>query len=121
MFGVGRAADMAIVDTVWGRLTRFNAPRRSPDDGPSLPLRVATLALRWLVLAAILVLNAVLALGGVLGKFVTRLNRTLGFDVKDGQSAAIRFPKSGPYDERLGYAAVPDFINSLTNQRYGIE
>src|SRR5215208_5159655 len=72
MFGVGRAADMAIVDTVWGRLTRFNAPRRSPGDGPSLPLRLATLALRSLVLVGILVLNALLALGGVLGKFLTR-------------------------------------------------
>jgi membrane peptidoglycan carboxypeptidase len=33
---------------------------------------------------------------------------------KPGASTAILFPKAGPYDQRLGYAALPQFISRLS-------
>lgn len=167
---------MTIVDTVWGRLTRFNPPRRKPEDRPSFLSRFATAALRWLILAGVLALSGLLVLIGAVRRSLTRidarprrrvrqrrypllygiaalrwavlagvvavvgwaalwemrtsqveatlftrLNRGMTFDVKDGPSEAIRFPKHGPYDERLGYVALPQFINSLTGHHYAVE
>src|SRR5213075_1015153 len=37
----------------------------------------------------------------------TRLDRGMSFGAQPGPSEAIRFPKHGPYDERLGYVALP--------------
>ena len=34
----------------------------------------------------------------------------LKFHVEPGPSDAIRFPATGPYDARLGYDRLPDFI-----------
>ena len=50
-----------------------------------------------------------------------RLAAGLRFAVKDGPSEAIRFPKSGPYDERLGYIALPEFINLLTARGFAVD
>jgi membrane peptidoglycan carboxypeptidase len=36
-------------------------------------------------------------------------------------SPDVRFPRHGPYDRRLGYAALPDFIGSLRARGYTIE
>jgi membrane peptidoglycan carboxypeptidase len=43
-----------------------------------------------------------------------RLNDDLNFQVEPGSNDAIRFPKSGPYDERLGYTRLPDFMERLS-------
>ena len=40
------------------------------------------------------------------------------FGVDAGPSDAIRFPHSGPYDERLGYRRLPDYIERLQAQGY---
>src|SRR4051794_6789126 len=46
------------------------------------------------------------------------LARGMTFAVENGPSRAIEFPKTGPYDERLGYTRLSDFISSLTLNRY---
>jgi membrane peptidoglycan carboxypeptidase len=43
-----------------------------------------------------------------------------GFSVDAGASDAIRFPHTGPYDERLGYHDLPAFIERLEPQGYTI-
>src|SRR5690348_8491961 len=49
------------------------------------------------------------------------LARGMTFAVENGPSPAIEFPKTGPYDERLGYTRLPDFISSLTLNRYAVD
>ncbi|CAN7263679.1 MULTISPECIES: transglycosylase domain-containing protein [unclassified Variovorax] len=44
--------------------------------------------------------------------------RDARFSVDAGASAAIRFPHSGPYDERLGYRQLPNYIERLQAQGY---
>jgi membrane peptidoglycan carboxypeptidase len=44
--------------------------------------------------------------------------RDARFSVDAGASDAIRFPQSGPYDERLGYRQLPDYIERLQAQGY---
>ncbi len=42
------------------------------------------------------------------------------FSVDSGASDAIRFPRTGPYDERLGYHQLPDYIQRLQPQGYDV-
>jgi len=43
------------------------------------------------------------------------------FTVQPGHNTSLRFPADGPYDQRLGYARLPDFIKSLNAQGYQVE
>ncbi|WP_395322208.1 transglycosylase domain-containing protein [Variovorax sp. UC74_104] len=78
--------------------------------------------------------GAGLAMGGALAVFVADelktsrlqsalwhdLARDARFSVDAGPSDAIRFPRAGPYDERLGYRQLPDFIERLQRQGYAV-
>src|SRR3981081_2701137 len=46
----------------------------------------------------------------------TRIDRAMSAAVQPGSNDSIRFPKHGPYDERLGYVALPEFISALTGR-----
>ncbi|HEX5454445.1 MAG TPA: transglycosylase domain-containing protein [Stellaceae bacterium] len=118
---------MAIVDTVWGRLTRFNAPH-SPTDRKRRFFTVlgAVRAARWLTLAAVLAGIAWAAAwemrtSRIEAWLFARLDRTMDYSVKPGASPAIEFPKTGPYDARYGYSELPDFISALEAHRYRID
>src|SRR5262249_49411638 len=45
---------------------------------------------------------------------LTRIAREVTFPLAAGPSQAIRFPTGGPFDERLGYTRLPDFIARLS-------
>lgn len=47
-------------------------------------------------------------------------DRKLHYAVQPGPSDAIRFPGDGPYDRRLGYHALPQFLARLTAQDWKI-
>src|SRR6266851_406154 len=51
----------------------------------------------------------------------SHLNSGMNVALQPGPSESIRFPKSGPYDERLGYSQLPEFITSLTERRYAVD
>ena len=51
----------------------------------------------------------------------TRINHSMTVSAQSGPNDSIRFPKSGPYDERLGYSALPQFISALTSHHYAVE
>src|SRR5450830_196965 len=55
-------------------------------------------------------------------EFFTHLDRQLTFKVEPGPApaGAIRYPQHGPYDERLGYASLPDFISKLNARDYAV-
>ncbi len=45
-----------------------------------------------------------------------RLSREAGFHVAPGRSPSIRFPATGPLDQRLGYVELPRFLERLDTQ-----
>jgi membrane peptidoglycan carboxypeptidase len=51
----------------------------------------------------------------------TRLTADMTFMVRPGPSGNIHFPTGGPYDERLGYARLPLFIEALSTHHFMIE
>ncbi|MDC8757238.1 transglycosylase domain-containing protein [Janthinobacterium fluminis] len=83
-----------------------------------------------IVLLVLLVLLALLAWWAVYetrtsalqARFFSNLAAKLEYKVQPGPSpaAAIRFPQDSPYDERLGYANLPDFIGKLNARDYQV-
>jgi membrane peptidoglycan carboxypeptidase len=52
--------------------------------------------------------------------FFTRTNEQLSFQLKEGQSTAIAFPRSAPFDDRRGYSKLPAFQSRLEGQGYQV-
>lgn len=52
----------------------------------------------------------------VLSRYVSRVS----FEVQDGPSDAIAFPRDGPFDDRRGYARLPAFLPRLYEAGYRI-
>jgi membrane peptidoglycan carboxypeptidase len=52
--------------------------------------------------------------------FVWRAVADLTFNVEPGASPAMRFPQSGPYDQRLGYVELPSLIRRLEDRDFEI-
>ncbi len=48
------------------------------------------------------------------------LTRGADFELGEGASSRILFPRHGPYDERLGYASLPKFTGQLRSQGFVI-
>jgi membrane peptidoglycan carboxypeptidase len=51
-------------------------------------------------------------------RYFAGLARQLTFRMAPGPSPSIRFPTAGPYDERLGYTQLPDFLDRLMADTY---
>ncbi len=51
---------------------------------------------------------------------LTRLADELRFDVRAGTSDSIHFPGVGPYDQRLGYHALPRSVEQLTAKDFRV-
>jgi membrane peptidoglycan carboxypeptidase len=52
---------------------------------------------------------------------LSRWASVMTFAPQPGPSAEARFPQAGPYDQRLGYAELPDFISRLGARGYAVE
>lgn len=46
-------------------------------------------------------------------KYINKYAATLRYRIADGESDKISFPKQGPYDYRLGYVQLPEFLEKL--------
>lgn len=46
--------------------------------------------------------------------------RGLTYTVAPGANPSLRFPKSGPYNEKLGYTAIPSFVRHLSRSGYEV-
>lgn len=53
--------------------------------------------------------------------YLAELGGRMRYAVSPGQSDAIRFPGNGPFDTRLGYAGLPQFVQRLVARQYRIE
>jgi membrane peptidoglycan carboxypeptidase len=54
-------------------------------------------------------------------KFFADLVKKVSYRMDKGPSDAIRFPHDSPYDERLGYANLPDYLGKLKARDYVID
>ena len=54
-------------------------------------------------------------------RYFAGLARDMKFTVQPGASTSIRFPQNGPYDQRLGYSELPNFIQRLQAKGYEVE
>jgi len=52
---------------------------------------------------------------------LSRMAAWLAYRVEEGASPAIRFPRTGPYDARLGYTRLGGFIERLEGAGYRVE
>ena len=53
--------------------------------------------------------------------WLSRYANNLDYQLKPGASPSIHFPETGPFDRRLGYAQLPDFLERLTASGFAIE
>lgn len=55
-------------------------------------------------------------------EFFNHLSRQLTFKVEPGPAPAgsVRYPQHGPYDERLGYASMPNYLKRLAERDYEV-
>lgn len=116
---------MALIDTVWERLSHLNHPRQRRRMTWRLPVLSAITLLRWGSLAAMVAL----VVWGVVyemrtslveAMYFTGLDRRMGFKTQAGPTTSAAFPKNGPYDQRLGYAELPQFLSDLTANGYTV-
>ena len=50
----------------------------------------------------------------------SKMAKKITYKVEKGESPAIRFPSDSPYDQRLGYANMPDYLDKLKTRDYAI-
>ena len=107
-----------------------------PPGAPAKPLKPFKNKRRWTLWRGIkwlfwLSFLTALVLGGMWcwhemrhaeqqAEFFHRLASKSRFHLGVGPSPAIRFPHESPYDERLGYANMPQFLQRLQNKDYRI-
>ena len=85
---------------------------------------------RWVLVVLAVLLLLVAAAGVVLwyeleasplqARFLSRLGRELRYEVRPGPSDSVRFPQHGPFDERLGYVALPELQRRLAEQSFEV-
>jgi membrane peptidoglycan carboxypeptidase len=109
---------VVMVVAVLGRMPYSRTWKRRRRERRFLLFLRFVAALRWAA-----ALGVVLLLGwGVAAetrssllqsRFFSDFAREMNFAVAPGPSETVRFPTDGPYDERLGYAELSDFIAAL--------
>jgi len=96
-------------------IKKKNAPRRSR-------YRLLFAGVFTLLIAALVTLVVVeLKTSYLEARFLSRFAQKVSFSVQPGPNPSLRFPEHGPYDERLGYTRLPEFIKNLVAQEYQIE
>lgn len=84
----------------------------------SVWLGAGLVALATLAGLAVALAIAELQTSRLQSRWLRSVVRGASFSVEPGPSDAIRFPGSGPYDQRLGYRGLPDHIERLQAQGY---
>lgn len=79
----------------------------------------------WGLISALLALAAVyvareIRTSDLQAHYLSAVGERLSFRVEPGISSAIRFPRVGPYDQRLGYASIPSFQQRLQDFGFSV-
>lgn len=119
-----------VIGRIWGRL-RAKAPL-GPERAPAADAVVVPSQSEKSKRAALIVLLLVLlsitlwwGMGEVRtstlqAQFFSSLVSKLSYTIEPGPSPAIQFPQGSPYDERLGYANLPGYLDKLMLKDYEI-
>ncbi len=80
----------------------------------------------WALLGLLLLASAVLLsfemrTSWLQSRELSRYARTLTYSLEPGPSSAIHYPDRGPFDQRLGYTRLPEFLIPLQQQQFVIE
>ncbi len=94
-------------------------------DAPPPPRRSRVKWVLFLILMAVLSVLAALAYyemrtSAFQAHFFSKLAARLTYKVEPGPSPSVRFPHDSPYDERLGYANMPDYLAKLKSRDYEV-
>ncbi|MCW3478768.1 transglycosylase domain-containing protein [Neisseriaceae bacterium JH1-16] len=73
-----------------------------------------------LILAVFLFAQDEMQTSRLQARYLPPLAQQMRFAVASGPSSAIRFPLSGPYDERLGYSSLPEFSDRLAARGFTV-
>ena len=102
---------------------------RSPSPQSDPPFRMRMPRLMWLV-PLLIVLCALIVVGAIIhdemrtsktqAEWLSYYDSRISFAMGDGQNPLLRYPQSGPYNQRLGYAYMPFFIKSLEANDYTV-
>lgn len=116
---------------VYPHLKAVPAAELSADKAavPASPIKTQPMLrwLLWLTLALALVLIGLglyeLRSSTLQANLFSSLAANMKFQVEPGPSAAaaIRYPQGSPYDERLGYSGMPEFLTKLQSRDFRIE
>lgn len=85
-------------------------------------------ALRFVVLFLLLILGYLVGSGvthelltsEIQARFFAWWGQHITFSMQPGENPALRFPKAGPHNERLGYAYLPFYLKSLEGSGFSI-
>jgi membrane peptidoglycan carboxypeptidase len=107
------------------------APESAPSDHGAEPPPAPPPRRRWRMVKRtflVLLLLAVAAASAfavyesrtsaMQAKFFADLTKKINYRVVAGTSDAIRFPQASPYDDRLGYSNLPDYLAKLKTRDY---
>lgn len=91
-------------------------------------MRIRRGAWRALILATVVVLGAgcvyfvaeEMRTSQLQARYLAQLGQELTFRMQPGPSASVRFPQTGPYDHRLGYAQLPGYLERLRERGYTV-
>jgi membrane peptidoglycan carboxypeptidase len=100
---------------------------KAAPPAPKRGWRLLRLAARTLIAAVVLSVastalffNREARTSHLQADYLTELGQELDFRVGPGASDSIRFPSHGPYDQRLGYADMPEYLRRLGDRGYAI-
>lgn len=97
-------------------------PEPQTDKKPPRRFKLVLILILLLVTALVAALAAYeMRTSTMQAEFFSRLASRLDYKVGPGPSSAIRFPADSPYDTRLGYANLPDYLAKLQTRNYVIE
>jgi membrane peptidoglycan carboxypeptidase len=107
-----------------------DAPPPPPpeSDGPAPAPRKKGRA-RWYIFGFFLIILAIFALvvwdesrsSAMQAKFFANMVSKVSYRMEKGPSDAIRFPSDSPYDERLGYANLPNYLAKLKARSFVVD
>lgn len=54
-------------------------------------------------------------------RLLSSVAQSMTVSLREGPNPQARYPKHGPYNERLGYTALPGYLDALTHDLYAVE
>jgi membrane peptidoglycan carboxypeptidase len=99
---------------------------KQPPSSPTIKKRFSIFRI-FCFLFAMIVLGALLSLlaweirtSRLQARFFSSIARNFSYRFETGSGRDIRFPKFGPYDIRLGYVGIPQWIDQLSAKGYAV-